>query len=319
MGECHFSEARASGHGAGGTWRTPQALDLTKIEGARARVDRATGRSLGRLSVLGETPAVFFFFSKVLDLAFSPLVWALALALSAAFAMRRGRAKRGSSFALASFVVLYAFSIGPTANALTRSLEEVVEPRARPDVHYDVLIVLGGMLDHAASRRSGAIEYNEAPERLHVALDWLNERRADFVLLSGGAARPGEEDFLEARVLREQLVRWGVDPARILVEDASLNTRDNAVYSAAIVRERGFSKVAMATSAFHMKRAKGCFNAVGLAVDTVAVDHRGAAGGEWLPRAHALAESTAALREHAGRLVYALRGYAASELVIRSS
>ena len=62
-----------------------------------------------------------------------------------------------------------------------------------------------------------------------------------------------------------------------------------------------------------MVRAAECFAAVGMTVDTLAVDYRAHdhAGrvGEWLPRAHSEAVTTAMLREVAGRYIYRLQGY----------
>ena len=68
------------------------------------------------------------------------------------------------------------------------------------------------------------------------------------------------------------------------------------------------------TSAFHMDRAAGCFRAEGMTFDTLPVDYRtydpARFSGSWLPRADRLADSTAALREYVGRIVYRAEGYA---------
>ena len=62
-----------------------------------------------------------------------------------------------------------------------------------------------------------------------------------------------------------------------------------------------------------MQRAKGCFIKEGLAVDTLSVNFRSYDSApramSWVPRAEALANSTAAIRERAGRLVYRLQGW----------
>ena len=62
-----------------------------------------------------------------------------------------------------------------------------------------------------------------------------------------------------------------------------------------------------------MARARGCFAKEGLAVDTLAVDFDATdparLDASSLPRASALNESTAAIRERVGRWVYRLRGW----------
>jgi uncharacterized SAM-binding protein YcdF (DUF218 family) len=115
-------------------------------------------------------------------------------------------------------------------------------------------------------------------------------------------------------VVAKQLEDWGIAHDRIVVEDRALNTRDNAVESARIVRERGWRDVLIVTSAHHMPRALECFNAVGLPVDTMPVDFRSydASGvsSTWMPRSGALNQSTSAIRELVGRVVYRVQGYA---------
>jgi len=62
-----------------------------------------------------------------------------------------------------------------------------------------------------------------------------------------------------------------------------------------------------------MTRAQGCFRAVGLEPDTLPVDFRmrePAAWDAWFPRTRYLYESSEALREFSGRLVYRLTGAA---------
>src|SRR5206468_4076518 len=100
----------------------------------------------------------------------------------------------------------------------------------------------------------------------------------------------------------------------IVIDPTARNTHENAVNVKKIADERGWKSVLMITSAFHMRRALECFNAEGLSVDTLVVDRRSAdparVSAHWLPRADALAESTAAIREWFGRWVYRARGYA---------
>ena len=83
-----------------------------------------------------------------------------------------------------------------------------------------------------------------------------------------------------------ELIDWGIAPERVVIEDQSRNTRENAVESARVARERGWKTILVVTSAFHMERALGCFRAVGLEVDALPVDQRGYDPGwqSWLPR-----------------------------------
>jgi uncharacterized SAM-binding protein YcdF (DUF218 family) len=259
---------------------------------------------------------MFFALSKIVDILASPITWAMLLVV---FGVVRGRGRfrrhrRARVYApLAAVVVLYVFSIGPVANALFGGLEAGATRTMRDDVVYDAVIVLGGLVSAETSETHGTTEYNDSVERILSAYDILRAGRAKNVLLSGGSPEADTPDAVEAHVLAAQLERWGIDPSRIAVEDKSRNTRENAVESAAIVRDRGWSTLLLVTSAFHIPRAAGCFRAVGLTVDTLPVDYRAYDASRftanWLPRADHLAESTAAIREWVGRAVYRVQGY----------
>jgi uncharacterized SAM-binding protein YcdF (DUF218 family) len=158
---------------------------------------------------------------------------------------------------------------------------------------------------------SGQPAYNDNVERLTMTERLLREGRAKFVIVSGAAIEPSLAEFSEARVLAEQLRAWGVASDRIVLEERARNTRENAVYSAEIVRARGWKSVLVVTSAFHMKRSLECFAAVDLPVDSYQVDYRATRSARtWLPRARFFADSTAVIHEWFGRIIYRLQGYA---------
>ncbi|ABS25966.1 YdcF family protein [Anaeromyxobacter sp. Fw109-5] len=250
---------------------------------------------------------MFLALSKTLDLAVAPLTWALALLLCAALLHRRARA--AWTLGLAAAGVLVVFSLAPVANGLQRFVERGAERTFRPGAVYDAAIVLSGQVDEAASRASGELELDAAADRVVRGLELWRAGRVRRLLLSGGppAAVPGEPS--EAERLRDALVRWGVPAAAILVDPQSRNTRENAIASAHLAAEHGLRSLLLVTSAAHAPRALGCFRAVGLSPDVLPVDRRTGPSGSWLPRAGALEQSTAVLRELAGRVVYRLAGY----------
>jgi uncharacterized SAM-binding protein YcdF (DUF218 family) len=257
---------------------------------------------------------VFFFLSKTLDLLLAPLTWAL---LGIAFGALQlllprtpRRARLGAAALLLSLFGLWAFSTAWLANRIFHRLESSARSTIRPGVTYDAVILLGGMVQVYASEPGARRSYNDNNERLLAAFELLRGGQARQVLVTGGGEGVTSR---EARVLRDQLIDWGIESERIVIDDRSRNTRDNAVESARIAKEKGWTQLVMVTSAFHMQRAAGCFAAVGLPVDLLPVDQRSADpskhSGGWQPRADALAQSTGALRELAGQLVYKLRGY----------
>jgi uncharacterized SAM-binding protein YcdF (DUF218 family) len=208
--------------------------------------------------------------------------------------------------------VLLFFSFEAISNALWGSLETPRLRTAGPDAKYDAVILLGGLTDERAEATWGQRAINNNGERLLETYDLLRKGVAANAILSSGSAPLTRPALVEATVLRDQLVAWGISADRLFVEGRSRNTHENAVLSAEIVRAHGWQKVLVVTSAFHMPRAAGCFRREGLAVDTLPVDYRSFSREftpDLFPRAEYLEESSAAIREWSGRAVYRLRGY----------
>jgi uncharacterized SAM-binding protein YcdF (DUF218 family) len=250
---------------------------------------------------------VFFFLSKILDILLSPLAWSVILVLVGL----TGSGTRRRWVGFAGVLVLLVFSLEPVSNGLFGALERGSRTTFRSGVTYDAVILLGGVTDERAEVTWGQRSFNDNNERLLETYDLLRTGAAKNAILSGGDIVPTPK--VEAKALADQLALWGIDPSRLVVEAHARNTRENAVFSAEIVREHGWHDVLLVTSAFHMPRAVGCFRAVGLPADALPVDYRSYGGeyrGELIPRVDHLQQSNAAIREWFGRRIYSLRGYA---------
>lgn len=252
---------------------------------------------------------MFLLLSKLLDLLLAPLTWALLLLTAAALLRRRPRlpwALTGLAVA-----VLLVFSAEAVADGLARATERSAVRTDRPEVTYDAVVVLGGLVEDASTRAHGEIALSGAADRLTRGFDVVRTGHARHLLYSCGAIDPVSGAEPESVLAVRQLQAWGVAPERLVAETASRNTRENAIESARILRERGWTRVLLLTSAAHMERALGCFRAVGLEPDALPVDWRGGDGRQagWLPRAASLSKSTDLLRELFGRLVYRVMGY----------
>ncbi len=251
---------------------------------------------------------MFYALSKILDLLLAPLTWGLVL-LGGSVVARRTRA--APWLAAAAGVTLWTFSVEPVSVALARAAEASAPRTFRPGTTYDAVIVLGGGIDPGASAVSGVPELGPAGDRYVAGYELLRADRARTAILSGGGSDPGEVQ--EAQWGARLYERLGIPADRIVVEPDSRNTRENAVNTARIVRERGYRSLLLVTSALHAPRALGAFRAAGLSPDVLPVDFRAVARpSSWLPRASALERSTEVIREVWGRLVYRVMGYARS-------
>ena len=89
--------------------------------------------------------------------------------------------------------------------------------------------------------------------RLDAAYDYLQAHPRAFVIGSGGLNDGGTHS--EAEVMRLYLAGRGIDPARVLLEDRSRNTRENLAFSAALIEAHNLPRVtAIATDGFHQLR-----------------------------------------------------------------
>jgi uncharacterized SAM-binding protein YcdF (DUF218 family) len=124
------------------------------------------------------------------------------------------------------------------------------------------------------------------------------------VLLTGG----GNLDVRinsEAEDMRMFMSALGVPNEVMVLEGRSRNTRQNAQFTADILRPMGINKIVLVTSALHMRRAVASFEKEGFTVIPAATDHEAGTGFDWtsfLPEAGALFGSARAIKEIVGRL-----------------
>lgn len=221
-----------------------------------------------------------------------------------------GRPRGGGRLAVLVTLALFACGLGPIGNLLIVPLERRFP--AAPEGEPHGIIVLGGGVEDRLSSITGAMELNEAGDRV-VALVALARRfpNARLVYTGGTGQLLGASDIPEAEIVRARVGALGLDPARIVFENRSRNTDENARFTADLLgsdRERTWWLV---TSAFHMPRSMGCFRRAGIAVTAAPVDFR--AGPNDGTRVFAtigegLRRTDVAAREWMGLLAYRLAG-----------
>ena len=118
-------------------------------------------------------------------------------------------------------------------------------------------IVLGGRR-HARYQHAGRDSPHEAAERLTetaaLAFRFPNAK----IVISGGDGALLYASMGEAGVAKRFFTRLGIAPERILLEEKSRTTSENAVFTKALVTPQPGERWLLVTSAFHMPRAMGC-------------------------------------------------------------
>ena len=199
---------------------------------------------------------VFFFFVQPSNLAL--LAALLALVLARLGWRRMMRAMSGLALGLVILATLV-----PAGNLMLSFLESRVPDRALPE-RLAGIVLLGGILeDNRAGRLS--VPMNAAGERFYGTLRLALRHPEARIVVSGGTGRllAGADAQAEAGQLAEMLIEFGVARERIVIEDASRNTYENAVFSARLVDDEAEGAYAIVTSAWHMPRAILVFEAAG--------------------------------------------------------
>lgn len=106
-------------------------------------------------------------------------------------------------------------------------------------------------------------------QRLRAAVEFMEKNPDAMVILSGG--KGDDEPISEAECMYRTIVEMGADPSRLLLEENSVDTRDNLMFSWEIIESRGGTEKAIAviTSEFHQRRAGYIGDALG--IETCAV------------------------------------------------
>ncbi|WPC04530.1 YdcF family protein [Pseudomonas benzenivorans] len=205
---------------------------------------------------------------------------------------------------------LWLMSLPVTVEWSARWLER--DP-ALAEAHWPVLaqraeaiVVLGGGRERDDPAWGGDQPASMALERLRYAAR-LARATGLPLLTSGGLhyGQPPSEAALGAEVLARDFavaVRWQ--------EGASRTTWENATHSARLLRQAGVTRVLLVTQAWHMPRARWCFERQGLEVVAAPLGFFGVANGRpaggWLPEAKALWQNTLLLNEAVGLIAYPL-------------
>lgn len=213
---------------------------------------------------------MFFVLSKILYYVVMPATWLVGLALWASFTKKEKRRKQIIYFLAA---ILLIFSNKFIANEAMHAWERKGTPLTELQGNFDVAIVLTGLTNSLAEPKDRVHLTTAADRIMHTV--WLYRLgRVKNILVSGGSGSLMPKEA-EANRLRELLLICQVPDSCITLDTASRNTRENALFSAEILKQKfPNQRYLLVTSAFHLPRAEGCFTKVGINFTPFATDIR---------------------------------------------
>lgn len=258
---------------------------------------------------------MFFFFSKLLRFLYTPIfLGILPLILSYLPWFSATWKKR---LRLSSLILILFFSNQFVANELMLAWEP--KPIAMSAINpgeYEVGIILTGLLNTRKSPHD-RVYFDRGTDRLMHALRLYKEGKIGKLLITGGAMDLAQEEIKEADQLKEILLMLDVPEEDILIDNKAVNTRENAVNAKALMEvEFPGKKAIIFTSAYHMPRAKACFEKVGMTdalyfpTEYLSEDRNLRLEYFIYPAEGSLTRWSVVFKEWVGLLVYKILGYA---------
>lgn len=254
---------------------------------------------------------MFYILSKLAGFLLLPSGILMILWLTVLLIKNRTKAKRLGLFTLLLTYLLMC----PAAVLLTAGNLEYNETTLKPDDTFAVGVVLTGNMITPDVKYPENLHLKGSGDRLWQALRLYQNGQIENILISGGdIGLINKSKLLEIDIARNYLIANGVPKEHILTDRKSRNTYENALFSKEIIEKRFQEEpILLITSAFHMKRALGCFRKQGIEATPFPADFIGAQRKpdiiEFTPNSGALATTELFWKERIGLWVYKLKGY----------
>lgn len=206
---------------------------------------------------------MFYYLSKIFWLVADPIDLTAILLAIGLLALFLGWRRLGATLATAALGLLLLATWTTFGALLLRPLEDrFARPNPAP-VDIAGIVVLGGGFEGAVNLARGGYELNDSGDRIVEAAVLAHRYPDARIVVSGGNGSlllAGEGDADSAPRL---LTALGVAPERLVLENRSRNTYENAVFSRDVVKPQPGQTWLLVTSAFHMPRSMALFREAG--------------------------------------------------------
>ncbi len=242
------------------------------------------------------------------------LFWAILLGGTVVALWKRHWAWFG--FSLSLLLLLQLIAGTNLSRILIGRLEAPYDPRRQPPASpADAVIMLGGTLDYGP-RESLKINVGEPADRILTAVELVRSGRAPVLVLSSAPYLLNGQVRGDSELIAAWLERWGLPRGEMVRLPVCRNTREEALASEDLSAQRGWKRLILVTSAYHLRRAEATFRRAGLTnIVPVGCDYLGPEPEnvrlEWtgIPRTGPLVVLNYWTHEQVGWWYYRLRGW----------
>ena len=223
------------------------------------------------------------------------------------------RARRGWSRTFLALGILIFLFTGYTTFGylLITPLENRFERPAEP-ARIDGIVVLGGGMDGEVNDVRHGFELNRSGDRMVEAVRLALRHPEAKVVIAAGPAALALQQEPEAYAAKRLFESFGIASDRLILDDKSRNTEENAQFAKALAGADGTQTWLLVTSAFHMPRSIGLFRKAEFEIIAWPADYlaSGEEGIRFKPdqSPENISVATIALREWAGLVGYKLTG-----------
>jgi len=215
---------------------------------------------------------MFFILSKIALFLFLPSNFLFIIGIVALVLLATRFRRAGLRLLVVSFGLLLLVGCLPIGGLLIHVLEQRFPPWNAARGAPDGIVVLGGAISPRLSRIYGAVQLGGNAERVTVIPELARTYPNARIVYTGGDGSLLANQGREADYLYPLLDGFGVPRDRVLLENRSRNTYENAVFTRELVKPKAGERWLLVTSAKHMPRAIGCFRRAGFAVEAYPVD-----------------------------------------------
>jgi uncharacterized SAM-binding protein YcdF (DUF218 family) len=217
---------------------------------------------------------MFFYLSKIVWFFLQPSSLMLVLFAIGTVLHWRGRTRGGGRAFVATAVIYAIGGLSPLGNILIVPLEQACVGDGKAIEPPQGIVVLGGAVDTIVASARDEVSLTDAAERLTATVALARRFPEAKIVFSGGDGALVYRGITEAEAVRRFFSEMGLDLSRVIFEDRSRTTYENALFTKDILGPQYQERWLPVTSAFHMPRAVETFKAVGFDVTPWPVDYR---------------------------------------------
>jgi uncharacterized SAM-binding protein YcdF (DUF218 family) len=215
---------------------------------------------------------MFFVLSKVLAFLTVPSNVILSIGIVGLLLLLTRFRRAGVRLTAASLLLLLIVGVTPIGYALIVALENRFPPGKEDGPPITGVIVLGGPIDSRMSTLRGKLSVTGEVERLLEGAALAKRHPSAKLVFTGGNPSLFGTDPPEAVYAVQLFEQLGVPKERIVLEDRSRNTAENAEFTRRMLDPKPGERWLLITSAIHMPRAVGAFRKAGFPVEPFPVD-----------------------------------------------